>query len=130
MISAVIVLLVLYPVTAWVGPGSERFFGSFNVFTYFTDSFPILFLSLVGAGVGGGSVSWGSVEVGRGDVGFGGGIGGPIRKNKTFFFFEIQALRARSSSATGSSAFFLMASASRPNTSCFRPRFIVPIPES
>jgi hypothetical protein len=31
---------------------------------------------------------------------FGGGIGGPIRRNKTFFFFEIQALRARSSSAT------------------------------
>ncbi|MBZ5619473.1 MAG: carboxypeptidase regulatory-like domain-containing protein [Acidobacteriia bacterium] len=31
---------------------------------------------------------------------FGGGIGGPIIKNKTFFFFEIQALRARSSAAT------------------------------
>jgi hypothetical protein len=29
---------------------------------------------------------------------FGGGIGGPIRKNKTFFFFQIQALRARTSS--------------------------------
>ncbi len=31
---------------------------------------------------------------------FGGGIGGPIRKNKTFFFFQIQALRARSSAGT------------------------------
>src|SRR5262249_52452707 len=31
---------------------------------------------------------------------FGGGIGGPIIKNRTFFFFEIQALRARSSSLT------------------------------
>ncbi len=31
---------------------------------------------------------------------FGGGIGGPIIKNKTFFFFEIQALRARSSAST------------------------------
>ena len=31
---------------------------------------------------------------------FGGGIGGPIVKNKTFFFFEIQALRARSSTLT------------------------------
>ena len=28
---------------------------------------------------------------------YGGGIGGPIIKNKTFFFVEIQALRARSS---------------------------------
>jgi hypothetical protein len=31
---------------------------------------------------------------------FGGGIAGPIIKNKTFFFFEIQALRARSSTLT------------------------------
>ena len=31
---------------------------------------------------------------------YGGGIGGPIRKNKTFFFFEIQALHARSSANT------------------------------
>jgi Carboxypeptidase regulatory-like domain/TonB-dependent Receptor Plug Domain len=31
---------------------------------------------------------------------YGGGIGGPVIKNKTFFFFEIQALRARSSAAT------------------------------
>src|SRR5207247_2637530 len=31
---------------------------------------------------------------------FGGGAGGPIVKNKTFFFAEIQALRARSSSLT------------------------------
>ena len=31
---------------------------------------------------------------------FGGGIGGPVIKNKTFFYFEIQALRARSSAAT------------------------------
>jgi hypothetical protein len=31
---------------------------------------------------------------------YGGGIGGPIVKNKTFFFAQIQALRARSSAAT------------------------------
>src|SRR5215831_14942407 len=31
---------------------------------------------------------------------FGGGVGGPIIKNKTFFFGEIQGLRARSSAAT------------------------------
>ena len=31
---------------------------------------------------------------------FGGGIGGPIVKNKTFFYFQIQALRARSSTLT------------------------------
>ncbi len=31
---------------------------------------------------------------------FGGGIGGPIRKNRTFFYFQTQALRARSSTLT------------------------------
>ena len=31
---------------------------------------------------------------------FGGGVGGPIRRNKTFFFGEIQLLRARSSAST------------------------------
>jgi hypothetical protein len=31
---------------------------------------------------------------------FGGGVGGPIIKNKTFFFFEIQGLRARTSTLT------------------------------
>src|SRR5205807_10542204 len=31
---------------------------------------------------------------------YGGGISGPVVKNKTFFFFQIQALRARSSAAT------------------------------
>ena len=31
---------------------------------------------------------------------YGGGIGGPIIKNKTFFFAQVQALRARSSAAT------------------------------
>ena len=31
---------------------------------------------------------------------FGGGMGGPIVKNRTFFFVEVQALRARSSTAT------------------------------
>ena len=31
---------------------------------------------------------------------YGGGVGGPIVKNKTFFFAQVQALRARSSRAT------------------------------
>jgi hypothetical protein len=36
---------------------------------------------------------------------FGGDIGGPVIKNKTFFYFEIQALRARSSTLTTRTVF-------------------------
>jgi hypothetical protein len=36
---------------------------------------------------------------------FGGGLGGPVIKNKTFFFVEVQALHARSSTATTRTVF-------------------------
>lgn len=57
IVSAVIVLIVLYPVTLWLGPGSEHFLGSFNVFTYYTEAFPVMFLTLMGAGIGIGALS-------------------------------------------------------------------------
>ena len=52
LVSGLIVLLLLYPLTLWLGPGSERFFGSFNVFTYFIEAFPALFLIIVASGIG------------------------------------------------------------------------------
>ncbi len=57
IVSAIIVLLVLYPITIWLGPGSERFLGSFNIFTYYTEAFPVMFLTLMGAGIGIGALS-------------------------------------------------------------------------
>lgn len=57
LISGLIVLLLLYPLTLWIGPGSERFFGSFNVFTYFITSFPLIFLVVMGSGIGLGALS-------------------------------------------------------------------------
>ena len=57
IVSALIVLLLLYPLTLWLGPGSERFFGSFNVFTYFISAFPALFLILITSGIGLGALS-------------------------------------------------------------------------
>lgn len=57
VVSAVVVLVLLYPLTAWLGPASERFLGSFNVFSYFTGSFAVLFLSLMGAGIALGALS-------------------------------------------------------------------------
>jgi cell division transport system permease protein len=57
VISALIVLITLYPLTAWLGPGSERFFGTFNVFSYFVATFPLLFLVVMGSGVALGALS-------------------------------------------------------------------------
>ncbi len=57
VVSAVVVLLLLYPITIWLGPGSERFLGSFNVFTYFTDMFPVFFLAIMGSGIALGALS-------------------------------------------------------------------------
>jgi cell division transport system permease protein len=57
VISGLIVLILLYPLTLWLGPGSERFLGSFNVFSYFTSTFPSLFLVIMGSGILLGSLS-------------------------------------------------------------------------
>jgi cell division transport system permease protein len=50
-VSGIIVMTVLYPLTAWIGPASEQFFGTFNVFTYFISSFPFLFMVVMGSGI-------------------------------------------------------------------------------
>ncbi len=56
-VAGVIVLLLLYPITVWLGPGSERFMGSFNVFTYFTSAFPLIFVVVMGSGIALGALS-------------------------------------------------------------------------
>jgi len=56
-ISGLIVLVLLYPLTLWLGPGSERFLGSFSVFSYFISAFPLLFLVVMGSGIGLGALS-------------------------------------------------------------------------
>lgn len=57
LISGILVLVALYPLTAWFGPGSEAFLGSFNVFTYFVGAFPLLFVVIMGCGVSLGALS-------------------------------------------------------------------------
>ena len=51
VLSGLIVLLLLYPITAALGPGSQEFLGDFNVFTYFTGSFAYLLLDVMGSGI-------------------------------------------------------------------------------
>jgi cell division transport system permease protein len=57
VISGIIVLSILYPLAAWLGPASQRFFGTFNVFDYYTGSFPMLFVLVMGTGIALGSIS-------------------------------------------------------------------------
>jgi len=51
VLAGIIVLVLLYPLTAWMGPASERFFGTFNIFDYFTGEFPLVFLTIMGIGI-------------------------------------------------------------------------------
>ncbi|MEK7093577.1 MAG: permease-like cell division protein FtsX [Patescibacteria group bacterium] len=57
VVSATAVLLVLYPLAAWLGPASQNFLGAFNVFTYFTDNFAYMFFVLMLSGIALGSLS-------------------------------------------------------------------------
>lgn len=57
VISGLVVLVLLYPLTLWLGPGSERFLGTFNVFSYFVTAFPLLFLVIMGSGIALGALS-------------------------------------------------------------------------
>lgn len=57
VIAGLLVLLIWYPLAVWAGPGSERFFGSFNVFDYYTDHFPYMFFVIMGGGIALGALS-------------------------------------------------------------------------
>jgi len=57
IISALVVLLLLYPITAALGPGSQQFLGTFNVFTYFIGSSGFLLLIIMGSGIVLGAIS-------------------------------------------------------------------------
>lgn len=57
IVSGLIVLGLLYPITLWLGPGSEKFLGSFNVYRYYMGALPFLALVVMGGGVALGALS-------------------------------------------------------------------------
>ena len=57
LVSALIVLILLYPLTAWLGSASQRFLVSFNTFTYYSNSFVFLFFVLMLSGITLGALS-------------------------------------------------------------------------
>lgn len=57
IVSALFALLLFYPLSLWLGPTTETFFGATNMFDYYVDNFAQLFLVLVLFGVALGAVS-------------------------------------------------------------------------
>jgi len=57
LVSGIITLIVLWPVTFWLGPTTEKFFIETNVFQYYISSFGQMFLIIIFAGIFIGSIS-------------------------------------------------------------------------
>ena len=55
--SAIVTLIILYPITYWLGPVTDAFFGGINVFSYYIAHFGEIFLILISAGIFIGAVS-------------------------------------------------------------------------
>jgi len=56
-ISAILTLILFYPITIWLGNTTETFFVGLNVFHYYTANFGEIFLIIVGSGIVIGSIS-------------------------------------------------------------------------
>ncbi|HVU80163.1 MAG TPA: permease-like cell division protein FtsX [Candidatus Paceibacterota bacterium] len=50
-IAAIVTLLLMYPLTWWLGSATESFFGGINVFGYFISHFPFFFFVIAGSGI-------------------------------------------------------------------------------
>lgn len=57
LIAGFVVIFIMYPITAYLGPGSQAFFGAFNTLSYFTGNFVHFFFVIVGSGVALGAAS-------------------------------------------------------------------------
>ncbi len=55
--SALITMFLFYPATRYLGPGTERFFGTFNLHTYYLENFWQVFLTMLITGILLGAVS-------------------------------------------------------------------------
>ncbi len=51
IISATITLIAFYPLAIWLGPGTQAFFGDFNLFLYYTQNFGRILLIVMLTGI-------------------------------------------------------------------------------
>ena len=57
VVAAIITLVIFYPLTLWLGPSTESFFGNINIFSYYTANFGSIFLTILASGIVLGAVS-------------------------------------------------------------------------
>lgn len=50
IISATVTLVAFYPLAIWLGPGTQEFFGDFNLFVYYSQNFGKIFLIIMSSG--------------------------------------------------------------------------------
>jgi len=51
LIAGIITLVSFYPLAIWLGPGTQDFFGDFNLFLYYTQNFGKIFAIIIFTGV-------------------------------------------------------------------------------
>lgn len=57
VVAAVITLIVFYPITLWLGPITENFFGNINIYDYYISNIIELSLLMLGSGAALGAIS-------------------------------------------------------------------------
>ncbi len=57
IIATVITMIVFYPLTMWLGPMTESFFGRINIYDYYISNFAQIFFIILSVGVGLGVIS-------------------------------------------------------------------------
>lgn len=57
LVSALVTLILLYPVTYWIGPVTANLGTGLNIFSYYLSQFSFFFITLVGSGIVVGAIS-------------------------------------------------------------------------
>jgi len=51
LIAALVTLIAYYPLAIWLGPATQQFFGNINLFTYYTEHFGKIFITILASGI-------------------------------------------------------------------------------
>lgn len=51
IVSAIVTLILFYPLTVWLGPVTENFFSDINLFDYYITNFAEIFFIILGSGI-------------------------------------------------------------------------------